>query len=25
LWVGGGLLLAGNLVAELGPRREPPG
>jgi drug/metabolite transporter (DMT)-like permease len=24
LWVGGGLLLAGNLVAELGPRRKPP-
>jgi drug/metabolite transporter (DMT)-like permease len=23
LWVGGGLLLAGNLVAELGPRRKP--
>lgn len=25
LWVGGGLLLAGNLVAELGPRRRQAG
>jgi drug/metabolite transporter (DMT)-like permease len=25
LWIGGGLLLAGNLVAELGPRGRPQG
>lgn len=25
LWIGGALLLAGNLVAELGPRRAPRG